>query len=58
MMKSLRGYRVWHTDKKHCSKFDEKTVTEVSAISIIKAREIVQNMFPSHRISTCWLIEK
>lgn len=53
-----KQYRVWHTEKKNCSKFDTKEKTEVTATTIKKAKEIVQTMFPNHRISTCWLITR
>ncbi|MFZ5985580.1 MAG: hypothetical protein ACOYWZ_00425 [Bacillota bacterium] len=51
-------YRVWHTDKKTCSKFDEKQSEEVSASSVKEAKEIVQKMYPGHRITSAWLVEK
>lgn len=51
-------YRVWHTEKKNCSKFDQKEINEVSASNIKEAKQIVQEMFPSHRITSVWLVEK
>ncbi|NLL06106.1 MAG: hypothetical protein GX270_10070 [Clostridiaceae bacterium] len=53
-----KRYRVWHTEKKNCSKFDTKEIEEVTASSIKQARQIVQEMFPTHRITSVWLIEK
>lgn len=54
----MKRYRVWHTNKKHCGKFDTKEKTEVEAKNLKEARIKVQNMFPGHRISTVWLITK
>lgn len=51
-------YRAWHTDKKTCSKFDTKEKTEVEAKNLAEAKTKVQAMFPDHRITACWLIEK
>ena len=56
-------YRAWHTDKKTCSKFDTKWLlieekTEVEAKNLAEAKTKVQAMFPDHRITACWLIEK
>lgn len=51
-------YRVWHTEKKNCSKFDTKEIEEVGAANIKEARQKVQDMFPAHRITSVWLIEK
>ncbi|WP_010681092.1 hypothetical protein [Acetivibrio cellulolyticus] len=51
-------YRVWHTEKKNCSKFDTKEIEEVSAANIKEAKQIVQDKFPAHRITSVWLIEK
>lgn len=53
-----KQYRVWHTEKKNCSKFDTKQKTEVEATTIKQAKMKVQVMFPTHRISSCWLITK
>ena len=53
-----KQYRVWHTEKKNCSKFDEKQKTEVTATTIKNAKITVQDMFPTHRITACWLISK
>jgi hypothetical protein len=53
-----KQYRVWHTEKKNCSKFDTKEKTEVTATTIRHAKTIVKIMFPTHRISSCWLITK
>lgn len=54
----MKKYRVWHTDKKICSKFDTKEKTEVEAKNLADARAKVKAMFPTHRVSACWLIEK
>lgn len=51
-------YRVWHTEKKNCSKFDTKEINEVSAANLKEAKQIVQEMFPTHRITSAWLVEK
>ncbi|AEV70468.1 hypothetical protein [Acetivibrio clariflavus] len=51
-------YRVWHTEKKNCSKFDTKEIEEVCASNIKEARQIVKEMYPSHRVTSVWLIEK
>jgi hypothetical protein len=53
-----KQYRVWHTEKKNCSKFDTKEKTEIFAANIKQAKETVQIMFPDHRITSCWLITK
>jgi hypothetical protein len=53
-----RVYRVWHTEKKNCSKFDQKEIEEVVAANIKGARQIVQEKFPTHRITSVWLVEK
>ena len=38
-------YRVWHTDKKICSKFDEKQISKVTASNVKEARQKVLEMF-------------
>lgn len=53
-----KRYRAWHTDKKICSKFDTKEKAEVEAKKLADARAKVKAMFPTHRVSACWLIEK
>lgn len=51
-------YRVWHTDKKTCSKFDKKENEEVYASSVKEAKKLVSEKFPNHRITSAWLVEK
>jgi hypothetical protein len=51
-------YRVWHTDKKICSKFDEKQISKVTASNVKEAKQKVLEMFPGHRVTSVWLIEK
>ncbi|HOM02501.1 MAG TPA: hypothetical protein PLH43_06700 [Acetivibrio sp.] len=53
-----RLYRVWHTDKKTCSKFDTKEIEEVHASSIKEAKKIVAEMYPDHRVTSAWLVQK
>ncbi|HPD00594.1 MAG TPA: hypothetical protein PLA01_04505 [Acetivibrio sp.] len=53
-----RLYRVWHTDKKTCSKFDGKEIEEVFATSVKEAKEKVLQKYPAHRVTSAWLIEK
>lgn len=53
-----RMYRVWHTEKKTCSKFDNKEIDEVSAASVKEAKQIIQEKYPEHRITSAWLVEK
>lgn len=53
-----RLYRVWHTDKKICSKFDVKENEEVFASTVRAAKQIVQEKYPDHRITSAWLVEK
>lgn len=53
-----RLYRVWHTGKKTCSKFDEKEIEEVYASSVKQAKDIVAQKYPDHRITSAWLVEK
>ncbi|GAE90107.1 hypothetical protein [Acetivibrio straminisolvens] len=53
-----RLYRVWHTDKKTCSKFDTKEIEEVHASSIKEAKKIVSEMYPDHRVTSAWLVQK
>ncbi|HHV28363.1 hypothetical protein [Acetivibrio mesophilus] len=53
-----RLYRVWHTDKKTCSKFDTKEIEEVHASSIKEAKKIVTEMYPDHRVTSAWLVQK
>ncbi|TYQ16833.1 UNVERIFIED_CONTAM: hypothetical protein Cloal_3408 [Acetivibrio alkalicellulosi] len=53
-----RLYRVWHTQKKNCSKFDTKEIQKVNASNVREAKEKVQEMFPEHRITSVWLVEK
>ena len=56
--KRTKMYRVWYTDKKICSKFDEKQVEKVSASNVKEARQKVSDMFPGNRVTSVWLIEK
>lgn len=56
--KRTRLYRVWHTDKKICSKFDEKQISKVTASNVKEAKQKVLEMFPGHRVTSVWLIEK
>ncbi|MDQ2086373.1 hypothetical protein RBH29_08015 [Herbivorax sp. ANBcel31] len=56
--KRSRLYRVWHTDKKSCSKFDEKEVDKVNASNVKEAKEKAREMFPGHRVTSVWLVEK
>ena len=56
--KRTRMYRVWHTDKKICSKFDEKQISKVTASNVKEAKQKVLEMFPGHRVTSVWLIEK
>ena len=58
MKESRRLYRVWHTDKKTCSKFDTKENEAVYASTVKEAKEIVQKKYPGHRITSAWLVEK
>lgn len=56
--KRARLYRVWHTDKKNCSKFDEKQIEKVTASNVKEAKQKVLEMFPGHRVTSVWLVEK
>ena len=44
--------------KEKIDKFDTKEKTEVEAGNIVQAKMKVQVMFPTHRISSYWLITK
>jgi hypothetical protein len=57
-LKCLKTYRVWHTNKKWCTKYDEKESTELTAQNMAKARETVQGRYPDHRITSVVLVQK
>lgn len=54
----MKKYRVWHTADKICGKFSNKQKTEIEANNGVEAKAKVKAMFPGHRVSACWLIEK
>lgn len=50
----MNKYRVWHSAGRYCTKV--KGI--ITANSGKEARLIVKDMFPGHKVSSCWLIEK
>ena len=49
----MKKYRVWHGER-----YGEKKPEIVEAKNGSEAKQKVRDMFPDHKISTCWLIER